>query len=57
MAMGFGYMIAAVGLFLIGGLRDVTGEYAPAFAALCAVSLLLVATATSLAPARAATIE
>lgn len=57
MAMGFGYMIAAVGPFLIGGLRDVTGEYAPAFAALCAVSLLLVVTATSLAPARAATIE
>ncbi|MEY7852117.1 CynX/NimT family MFS transporter [Natrarchaeobius sp. A-rgal3] len=39
MGLGIGYMVAAVGPSVVGGIRDVTGSYVPAFVALGAVSV------------------
>lgn len=52
MAMGTGYAVAAVGPFAIGALRDLTGGYDAAFAALVAVSVLLIGLSLRFSPRR-----
>lgn len=52
MAMGVGFTVAAVGPFVIGAVRDVTGGYTPAFVGLTVISLLLFVLSLQFSPRR-----
>ena len=57
MAMGIGYMIAAIGPSLVGGFRDLVGGYAPAFVTLCIVSVVTIGFGHLLRPAKQGTVR
>ncbi|TYT63978.1 MFS transporter [Natrialba swarupiae] len=50
MGMGIGYMVAAIGPSVVGGIRDVTGSYVPAFVALGTVGVFMIALGVAFRP-------
>jgi CP family cyanate transporter-like MFS transporter len=52
MAMGVGFTVAAVGPFVIGAVRDLTGEFTVSFVALTLISLVLLGLSFRLSPER-----
>jgi CP family cyanate transporter-like MFS transporter len=57
MVMGGGYMLAAVGPFVTGGIRDLFGSYVPAFVGLTILGVVLTVCAVRLSPRSYGTIS